>query len=151
MRIALGNDHRGLLLKEALKTHLGAAGQECIDFGTCSDESVDYPDYGFPVAEAVSRGEADRGILICGTGLGMSYVANRVPGAIAALCTSPFMARMSRTHNDANVLVLGGDITSPEEAIEMLDVWLTTEFEGERHERRLNKIRAYEGRKDGKQ
>ena len=131
-------------MKQALKRYLLDAGHECLDLGADSDESVDYPDYGFPAARAVSVQEADRGILICGTGLGMSYVANRVPGVIAALCTSPFMARMSRTHNDANVLVLGADTTSEEQAIEMLDVWLKTEFEGGRHERRLSKIRRYE-------
>lgn len=131
-------------MKQALKRHLTEAGHECLDYGTHSDESVDYPDYGFPAAEAVSVREADRGILICGTGLGMSYVGNKIPGVIAALCTSPFMARMSRTHNNANVLVLGADTTSEEQAIEMLDVWLEAEFEGGRHERRLGKIRAYE-------
>ena len=131
-------------MKQALKRHLTEAGHECLDYGTHSDESVDYPDYGFPAAEAVSVREAERGILICGTGLGMSYVANKIPGVIAALCTSPFMAQMSRTHNDANVLVLGADTTSEEQAIEMLDIWLEAEFERGRHERRLGKIRAYE-------
>lgn len=145
MRIAIGSDHAGFNLKERIKPLLGSLGHEYYDFGTDSPQSVDYPDYGFPVAQAVSRREFDRGILICGTGIGLSIVANKVKGVRAALCTSVEMARVSRSHNDANILVLGGRITDLALAHEIVRVWLTTDFEGGRHLRRVKKVEEFEG------
>jgi RpiB/LacA/LacB family sugar-phosphate isomerase len=150
MRFALGSDHAGLALKERMAARLRELGHEVADLGTHTDESVDYPDYGFAVGEAVAGGRADRGLLVCGTGLGMSYAANKVQGIRAALCTSPEMAEMSRRHNDANVLVLGGRTTPPEDATRILEAWLSSEFEGGRHERRVRKILEYE-KKIGKE
>ena len=144
MKFAVGSDHAGFSLKERLKAHLIEKGNEVVDLGTHSEESVDYPDFGFAVAEAVSRGDAQRGLLVCGTGLGMSYVANKVAGIRAALCTSDDMAEMSRRHNDANILVLGGRTTDPQSAAGILQTWLSTGFEGERHQRRVRKISEYE-------
>lgn len=144
MNIAIGSDHAGFPLKERIKAHLSAIGHQCRDFGTYSDASTDYPDYGLPAAEAVAKGDVDRGILICGTGIGMSVVANKVPGIVAALCTSTEMADLSRRHNNANILTLGGRITSEEEALKIVEVWLHTPFEGGRHARRVGKIRTYE-------
>jgi RpiB/LacA/LacB family sugar-phosphate isomerase len=150
MRFALGSDHAGLALKERMAARLRELGHEVADLGTHTDEPVDYPDYGFAVGEAVAGGRADRGLLVCGTGLGMSYAANKVQGIRAALCTSPEMAEMSRRHNDANVLVLGGRTTPPEDAARILEAWLSSEFEGGRHERRVRKILEYE-KKIGKE
>ena len=144
MKFAVGSDHAGFALKERLKARLKAQGQEVVDYGTNSEASVDYPDYGFAVAEAVARGEAERGLLVCGTGLGMSYSANKVEGIRAALCTSPEMAEMSRRHNDANILVLGGRTTPPEAADRILDTWIGSEFDGGRHVGRVQKILDYE-------
>lgn len=145
MKIVIGSDHRGIDLKAKILEHLSKKkGIEYQDFGPTSQDPVDYPDYGFPVAETVSKGEAERGILICGSGLGMSYVANKVPGIIGALCTSVYQAEMSRRHNDANLLCLAADITPVDDALKMLDVWLTTGFDGDRHERRVQKILNYE-------
>jgi ribose 5-phosphate isomerase B len=145
VKIAIGSDHRGVDLKAKILDHLSKKEEiECQDVGPTSKDSVDYPDYGFPVAERVSRGEVERGILICGSGLGMSYVANKVPGVIGALCTSLYQAEMSRRHNNANLLCLAADITPADEALKMLDIWLTTGFEGDRHERRVQKILDYE-------
>lgn len=147
MKIVIGSDHRGIDLKAKILEHLSKKKEiECQDFGPTSQDPVDYPDYGFPVAETVSKGEAERGILICGSGLGMSYVANKVPGIIGALCTSVYQAEMSRRHNDANLLCLAADITPVDDALKMLDVWLTTGFDGDRHERRIQKILNYEKR-----
>ena len=144
MKIAIGSDHAGFELKKRIKDFLDARGTRWEDLGTDSADSTDYPDYAFPVAEAVARGEFDRGILICGTGIGMSIVANKVRGIRAALCTSPAMAEFSRRHNDANILTLGGRILSPKEAMEIVETWLGTTFEGNRHARRVGKIRSYE-------
>jgi len=144
MKIAIGSDHAGFELKEQIKAFLDVRGTQWQDFGTDSADSTDYPDYGFPVAEAVARGEFELGILICGTGIGMSIAANKVRGIRAALCTSPEMAEFSRRHNDANILTLGGRMLSPEEATEIVDTWLKTAFEGDRHARRVGKIRSYE-------
>lgn len=146
MKIAVGSDHAGFALKERLKAHLQSLGEEVLDLGTDSEESVDYPDYGFAVAETVARGEADHGLLICGTGLGMSLAANKVDGIRAALCTSVEMAEMSRRHNNANILVLGGRTTAPKHAEQILDTWLKSPFEGGRHQNRLSKIAQYEKR-----
>ena len=144
MKIAIGSDHAGFELKERIKDFLDARGTRWEDVGTDSANSTDYPDYAFHVAEAVARGEFELGILVCGTGIGMSIAANKVRGIRAALCTSPGMAEFSRRHNDANVLTLGGRMLSQEEATEIVDTWLKTAFEGDRHARRLGKIQSYE-------
>jgi len=140
MKIALGSDHAGYELKEALKSYLSEKPIAISDMGTHSTDAVDYPDFGRAVALMVAAGEVDRGILLCGSGIGMSIVANRVPGVRAALCTNEETARLSRLHNDANVLVLPGRSTDVTEAQRILDVWLATDFEGGRHQRRLRKI-----------
>ena len=144
MRIALACDHGGFRLKESVKEFLMSQGLEVLDFGTFSEDSVDYPDFAIKAIKALLRGEVDRAILMCGTGIGMSIVANRFPGIRAALCHDVYTARMSRLHNDANVLVMGGRVLSPEVAQEMVKVWLTEPFEGGRHERRLRKIEDIE-------
>ncbi|KPL19035.1 MAG: ribose 5-phosphate isomerase [candidate division Zixibacteria bacterium SM23_81] len=140
MKIAVGSDHAGYRLKEALKEPLESRGHQIIDYGTFSEESVDYPDIGFKVARGVANGQYERGILVCGSGQGMVMAANRVRGVRAALCFDPEAARMSRQHNDANLLVLSGWNVPPKEAVKILDVWLTTEFEGGRHLRRIKKL-----------
>lgn len=136
MKIAIGADHAGYHLKEALREGI-LAEYEVLDFGTHSPERTDYPLYAFAVGEAVAGGEADLGILICGTGIGMSMAASRVPGIRAALCTNVYMAKMARAHNDANVLCLGGRVIGPGLAEEIVRTFLTTAFEGGRHARRL--------------
>lgn len=143
VKIIIGSDHAGFDLKEALK----GAFRGMTDIGTDSADSVDYPDFGVRVARAVSSGEYERGILICGSGVGMSIVANKVPGIRAALCTDTDTARLSRLHNDANVLVLAGRRTDQKEAVAIVTVWLDTPFEGGRHARRLDKIRNIEEEK----
>lgn len=141
MKLAIGADHGGYVLKKEIVDLLGTiANIEVIDHGTSGPESVDYPDYGRKVSEAVSNGSADRGILICGTGIGMSIVANRFPNVRAALCHDNFTARMSRLHNDANILVLGERVIGRGVALDIVKTWLETEFEGSRHARRLQKI-----------
>ncbi len=140
MKIALGSDHAGFQLKEALKEYLCQKAIEISDVGTHSADAVDYPDFGWAVARMVAAGMVDRGILICGSGIGMSIVANRVPGVRAALCTDEATARLSRLHNDANILVLAGRTTDITRARRILDVWLETDFEGGRHQKRLRKI-----------
>lgn len=144
--IALGADHAGWKLKEALKAWLIESAHQIVDFGTHSPEPVDYPDYASQVAEAVASGKVDRGVLICGTGIGMAMVANKVPGVRAALCADLFSARMSREHNDANVLTLAGRLMDRELALEILETWLRTPFSGERHARRLGKLAEIERR-----
>ena len=145
-KLAIASDHAGFALKEHLKPVLDRLGWQWEDFGPYTSDPVDYPDYGFPVAEAVARGEYDRGILLCGTGIGMACVANKVRGVRAALCTSTELAELSRRHNDANVLTMGGRTTSFELAERIVEVWLSTEFEGGRHRRRVDKITSYEER-----
>jgi ribose 5-phosphate isomerase B len=140
MRISLGADHAGFLLKEAIKEHLTTAGHEVRDFGTASDESVDYPDYGAPAARAVAQGDVDVGVLVCGSGQGMCMVANKVDGVRAALAWHPEIARLSRLHNDANALCLPARFLGIEQALEIVDLWLDAAFEGGRHERRVEKI-----------
>jgi len=140
VRIALGADHRGFALKEALRAWLVGRGHEILDFGTDSADRVDYPDYAFKVADVVSRRGAERGILICSTGIGMSIAANRLPKVRAALCSSVRLARLSRAHNDANVLCLGADFVSGAEARRIVGVWLKTGFAGGRHVRRVRKL-----------
>jgi ribose 5-phosphate isomerase B len=144
MKISLGSDHAGFELKEDLRGYLAEQKVEVIDLGVYNEEPVDYPDIGASVAQKVSRGEVDRGILICGSGIGMSIVANRFPGVRAALCHGLYTARISREHNDANLLILGGRLIGKGLAREILKVWLETGFQGGRHQRRLEKIRALE-------
>jgi RpiB/LacA/LacB family sugar-phosphate isomerase len=147
MKIAIASDHGGYKQKLHLVAYLEAQGYEIIDFGTGSAEPVDYPDYGFPAAQAVSKGDADRAILFCTTGIGMSILANKVRGVRAALCLNEDMALMSRRHNDANVLVLPGKYLSEEEATEISELWLKEDFEAGRHSRRVSKIASFEERK----
>jgi ribose 5-phosphate isomerase B len=141
---ALGADHAGHRLKEDLKSWLADRGHGVTDCGTHSEDPVDYPDFAEAVAHAVTAGAADRGILVCGTGVGMAIAANKVPGIRAALCQDPVTARMSREHNDANVLALGARILTAERAIEVLDAWLGAQFAGGRHARRVEKVMAME-------
>jgi ribose 5-phosphate isomerase B len=143
-KIIIAADHAGYSLKEALKPHLAEMGHAVTDAGTESDRPVDYPDPGSKAAEAVSAGLFPRGILICGSGVGMTIVANRFPGVRAALCLDEETARLSRMHNDANILVLAGRKTDPETALRIVKVWLATPFEGGRHQRRLDKISEME-------
>jgi len=139
-RIPIASDHAGFELKERLRVTLADMGFEVEDIGTHSTASTDYPDYAHPLAEEVSSGEATRGVLLCGTGLGMSYVANRYPGVRAAVAWTPEIALLARKHNDANVLVLPARFVSDEDAIAILRTWLETEFEGGRHGTRVDKI-----------
>ena len=140
MKIVLASDHGGFELKEAIKKHLIKKGYDINDIGVNDTKSVDYPDYGKRAAMMVAGKEADRGIIICGTGIGISIAANKVKGIRCALCTNEYMARMTRMHNNANMLAIGGRVTGVGLAEDMVDVWLSTEFEGGRHEIRVNKI-----------
>lgn len=144
MQIAIGSDHAGLELKNEVIAILKELGHEHIDFGTDSPASVDYPDFGEKVSSAVSSGRAEKGVLICGTGIGMSMVANKFRGVRASLCNELFSARMSRLHNDANVLVMGGRLIGKDLAKEIVKIWFSTPFEGGRHCNRLDKINAIE-------
>jgi len=146
MTIAIGCDHAGIELKKEILSLLQELHLEYIDYGTDGPQSVDYPDFGEKVSEAVSAGKIEKGILICGTGIGMSIVANKFPGVRASLCNELFTAKMSRLHNDANILVLGGRIVGKDLAKEIVKTWVSTPFEGERHTRRLDKISHIEGR-----
>ncbi len=143
MRIAVGSDHRGLELKNSILSFLKEAGHDCCDFGAYSPESVDYPDIAREAAGSVARGDFERGILICGTGIGMSIAANKVRGIRAALCENTFAAQRARQHNDANVLCLGAEQHSSD-APGIITAFLLTEFEGGRHQRRLDKIKIME-------
>lgn len=147
MKIALGSDHGGYQLKENLKECLMELNVEYVDFGCENEKSVDYPDIGFKVAIEVKSGKYDRGILICGTGIGMSVIANKVRGIRAALCHNEFTARCAREHNDANILVLGGKVIGSGLAKEIVKVWLNTKFsQEERHINRLTKIKQEENK-----
>ncbi len=146
MRIAIGSDHRGVRLRATLVELLGQMGQEVIDSGTHSHTDCDYPEIAEIVARKVSTGDVDRGILICGSGLGMCIVANKVPGVRAAPCHDELTAEMSRRHNDLNVLCLAGGIVSDDLLHRMIEIWLKTPFEGGRHARRLQKIAHFECR-----
>lgn len=139
-RIALASDHAGFQLKELVKSHLDSRGLQSVDLGTDSEESVDYPNFAHKLAESLIKGEADLGVLVCGTGLGMSMAANRHPGIRAALCHDHFTASASRRHNDANVLVMGGRVIGPDLAKEIVDTWLETPFEGGRHLARVERL-----------
>jgi ribose 5-phosphate isomerase B len=140
MRIAIGSDHAGFEQKEGLKTHLLDTGHDVFDLGAYSEESVDYPDFAQAVAERVASGEADFGVLVCGTGIGMAIAANKVHGVRAANVTVPEFARLSRQHNDANVVTVSGRFVSPEVNEEIIDAFLGTPFEAGRHAARVGKI-----------
>lgn len=146
MRIAVGSDHRGVTMRARIVELLRELGHEVLDLGTHESGSVDYPDIAAAVARKVSAGAVDRGILICGTGLGMAIVANKVPGVRAAPCHDDLTAEMSRRHNDANVLCLSGDILGERLVGRLVQIWLRTEFDGGRHARRVQKIRDLEQR-----
>jgi len=146
MTIAIGCDHAGFELKKEIISLLDDLHVACIDYGTKGHESVDYPDIGEKVSEAISSGKLEKGILICGTGIGMSIVANKFPNVRASLCNDLYTAKMSRLHNDANILVLGGRIVGKDLAKEIVRVWVSTPFEGERHCVRLKKITQIEDR-----
>jgi ribose 5-phosphate isomerase B len=139
-RIVIGSDHAAFLLKETIKAYLLDKGYEVSDQGPENTDSVDYPDFGVRVAGSVASGKFDRGILMCGTGIGMSMVANRFPHVRAALCGDPFAAAMSRRHNNANILVMGGRMIGDVLALEIVKVWLETPFEGGRHQKRIDKF-----------
>lgn len=144
MKIAVGSDHGGFLLKDEIIKHLREKDIDFTDFGCFTTEAVDYPEIGQAVGEAVAKGEYDKGIICCGTGIGISISANKVPGVRAALCGDCFSAKASREHNDANVLALGERVTGVGLAIMILDIWLSTEFLGGRHGRRVDKIAKIE-------
>ncbi|MBN1972290.1 MAG: ribose 5-phosphate isomerase B [Sedimentisphaerales bacterium] len=148
MKIALGCDHRAFEIKEQIKVLINELGHEFIDFGAFNNEPVDYPDTAYLAAKAVSTKQADRAILACATGIGMSMAANKVPGIRAALCHDELSAQLSRGHNDANVLCLSGDQTGESLLRKIVEMWLKTEFTGGRHQRRVNKIQAIEQGKD---
>ena len=149
MKIAIGNDHRGCEVKRRIVSTLQQLGHEVLDLGTDGKDSVDYPDFAFRVATAVGEGRVDRGILICGTGIGMCIAANKVPGIRAAPCHDSITAEMSRRHNDANVLCLSADLLGEELIDRMVRIWLETEFEGARHARRVEKIMRFEAGQGG--
>jgi ribose 5-phosphate isomerase B len=150
MRIALGADHAGFELKNKIRQHLLSRGWDVHDAGTNSSDSVDYPDYARTVAEEVAAHQADTGILVCGTGLGMSMAANKVPGIRAAKVNSETEAELAREHNDANVLTLGARVLEPDTALHIVDRWLATPFSGGRHQRRVDKIMQIERAEAGK-
>ncbi|MDF2545644.1 ribose 5-phosphate isomerase B [Anaerosolibacter sp.] len=149
MKIALGSDHGGFKLKEEIKKYLEERGIAYQDFGTNSSESVDYPAFGMKVAEAVVEGACERGILCCGTGIGISISANKVPGIRCAVVTDTFSAQMSREHNNANILALGERVVGVGLALKIVEVWLETEFAGGRHENRVNQIGDIEAKYKG--
>ncbi|MDF2892155.1 MAG: sugar-phosphate isomerase, RpiB/LacA/LacB family [Clostridia bacterium] len=140
MKIAIGSDHGGFVLKSEILKHIQSKGYDVKDFGSYSVESVDYPDVAHEVSEAVAKGDYERGILICGTGIGISIAANKIPGIRAALCGDCFSAKASREHNNANILAMGERVIGVELAKMITDIWLATEFEGGRHSRRVDKI-----------
>ncbi len=144
VKVAIGSDHGGINIKEEIKQLMGEMGIEFEDVGCECTDSVDYPDYALPVAEQVANGKVDRGILICGTGIGMSIAANKVKGVRCALVHDMFSAKATREHNDSNVLAMGERVIGPGLAREIAKVWLETAYEGGRHERRVSKIKEYE-------
>ena len=149
MRIAFGADHAGYELKELLSRYAAELGHEVLDLGTSSTVSVDYPDYGFAVGRAVASGRAERGVVVCGSGIGISIAANRVPGARAGVATDLFAAQLMREHNDANVLGLGARATAAPLAMAILETFLQTPFAGGRHQRRVDKLDAPPPRVEG--
>lgn len=146
MKIAIGCDHGGIVLKPAVIDTLTELGAEVEDFGTYDESSVDYPIYGLKVAEAVASGECDAGVLMCGTGIGISISANKVKGIRAAVTTNTFMAEMTKRHNNANIIALGGRVVTPDEAKEIVKAWYTAKYEGGRHQRRLDMIADIEAK-----
>ena len=142
--IAIGSDHAAFAFKEDIKAWLIEKGYQVRDFGACGTERVDYCDFGFLVGEAVARGECEKGLIFCGTGVGISISANKVKGIRAVVCSEPYSAKLSRAHNDSNILALGARVVGPELARMIVEVWLATEFEGGRHLDRIKKIAAYE-------
>ena len=139
-KVAIGCDHGGIVLKDAVISTLTDLGAEVVDFGTMTNDSVDYPEYGLKVAEAVAEGKCDLGVVMCGTGIGISISANKVPGVRCALVTNEFMATATKNHNNANMIALGGRVISPEEAKAIVKAWYSAEYEGGRHQRRLDMI-----------
>ncbi len=144
MKIAIGCDHAGFQLKEIIKAKLINEKFDVEDFGTFDEGSVDYPDYAFYVGKAITTNQCQRGILVCGTGIGIGIAANKIPGIRAALCHNVFSAQASREHNDANILTMGARIIDEKLALEIVEIWLKTEFAGGRHQSRIEKIRAIE-------
>lgn len=142
--IAIGSDHAAFPFKEEIKAYLIANGYEIRDYGTCGPERVDYCDFGFRVGEAVANGECEKGLVFCGTGVGISISANKVKGIRAVVCSEPYSAKLSREHNDTNILALGARVVGIELAKMIVDVWLNTQFEGGRHATRIEKIAQYE-------
>lgn len=140
MKIAVGSDHAGYRLKQVLAEYLRELGYDVVDKGTNGTASVDYPDFAEAVGKAVAEGSVDRGVLVCGTGIGVSIAANKIPGVRAANCSNEYSAEMSRRHNDANVLTMGERVVTPEVGKRILKVWLDSEFEGGRHAERVKKI-----------
>ncbi|MFY0546394.1 ribose 5-phosphate isomerase B [Brevibacillus sp. H7] len=149
MKVAIAADHGGFKLKEEIKALLASLNIEFQDFGCECEQSVDYPDYAVPVAEKVAAGEFDRGILVCGTGIGMSIAANKIPGVRCALVHDTFSARATREHNDSNVLAMGERVIGPGLALDIVKIWLETEFQGGRHERRVEKVKEIEAKNLG--
>jgi ribose 5-phosphate isomerase B len=148
MRIAVGSDHRGCKAKELIKAIVTQMGHECMDVGTYDNQPIDYPDVAYLAATAVSKQDADRAVLICGTGIGMCIAANKIKGVRAALCHDDLSAQISRHHNDANILCVSGDLIGEVLLRRIVESWLTTEFQGGRHQRRVDKITAMENGKD---
>ena len=148
MKVAVANDHRGVKAITEVKAIISQLSHDCVDFGCIEDRPIDYPDVAYLAAKAVSEGTSDRAILICGTGIGMSIVANKIKGVRAALCYDELNAQISRQHNDANVLCLSGDLLGATALRKIVEIWLTTEFSGGRHQRRVNKIIAIEEGQD---
>ena len=146
MRIIIGSDHAGFDQKETIRQHLVEEGHEVVDAGAYNTDSVDYPDFAREVGTAVGEGDADRGVLVCGTGVGMAIAANKVPGVRAANVTDPEFARLARAHNDANIVTVSGRFVPVERNLEIVDAFLETAFEGGRHEARVDKIRAMDRR-----
>lgn len=146
MKIAIGCDHGGFVLKQSVVETLKSLGAEIEDFGCFDTASVDYPEYGLKVAEAVAGGKADAGVIMCGTGIGISISANKVKGIRAAVVTNIYTAEMTKKHNNANIIALGGRVVSPEEAAEIVKAWYNAEFEGGRHQKRLDIITAIENK-----
>ena len=144
MKIAVGCDHGGIVLKDSVVSTLKRLGAEVVDLGCYTTDSVDYPEYGLKVAKAVASGECDAGVLMCGTGIGISISANKVKGIRAAVVTNEYMARLTKNHNNANIIALGGRVVSPKEAEKIVEAWYTAEYEGGRHQRRLDMISRIE-------
>jgi ribose 5-phosphate isomerase B len=151
MKIAVANDHRGVKAIEEIKAIIAQLEHECLDFSHTNEQPIDYPDAAYRAASLVSKGEADRAILVCGTGIGMSITANKIKGVRAALCFDELNAQISRHHNDANVLCISGDLLGTTMLRKMVETWLTTDFSGGRHQRRVNKIKAIENGGDPSQ